>query len=282
MRSQELLKDAVDIHIHVGPDADPNRSRRVNAYQAASQARDAGMKAIVLKSHDYITTPISFNVQPLFPEVKVFGGVSLDHEMGGLNPVIVELAGRINSKIIWMPTFSSKCDRQKRKMEGGITILDDRGAILPVVTEILELIVKYNMTLSTGHLSTEEIFVLIDEAKRVGVKWIVVTHPLSPSFGPTASIEDQQKMIREGVFIEHCFIVTMPTSDRLSPQRIFEAIRTVGAKNCIMSTDFGQAANPTPVEGMRMFIETMMKLGITEEEIVMMARENPARVLGLS
>lgn len=277
----EPMKDAIDIHIHIGPD--PNRRRRVNGYEAAIQAREAGMRAIVLKSHEYITTPLAYTIQKLVPEIEVYGGITLDFEVGGLNPAAVEAAGKLKSKIVWMPTFSSWNDMEKRKVNGkGITILDQTGKILPVVREILELIKHYGMTLSTGHLSTREIFSLLDEAESVGINRIIVTHPLSISVGPTASIDEQQRMIREGVFIEHCFIATMPTSDRLDPQKIAQAIRAIGPEHCIMSTDFGQIFNPPPVEGMRMFIETMLRYDITEDEIVTMVRKNPAKVLGLS
>ncbi|MBW2145787.1 MAG: hypothetical protein JRG73_15615 [Deltaproteobacteria bacterium] len=281
MKAQELLKDAIDIHIHIGPD--PNRRRRVNAYEAAVQAREAGMRAIFLKSHDYITTPLTYTIQELVPEIEVYGGVTLDFEVGGLNPAVVEVAGKLSSKIVWMPTFSSRHDMQKRNINGkGITILDQNGTILPVVREILAGIKHYGMTLATGHLSTQEIFVLLDEAARVGIERTVITHPLSISFGPTASIDDQKRMVREGVFIEHCFIAAMPTSDRMDPQKIAQAIRTIGPEHCIMSTDFGQIFNPPPVEGMRMFIETMLRYDITEDEIITMVRKNPAKVLGLS
>ncbi|MFH1627479.1 MAG: hypothetical protein ABIE47_02005, partial [Pseudomonadota bacterium] len=79
----------------------------------------------------------------------------------------------------------------------------------------------------------------------------------------------------------HCFIATMPTSDRVDPQKIADAIRAVGPEHCIMSTDFGQIYNPPPVEGMRMYIETMLRCGIEEDEIVAMVRKNPAHALGL-
>jgi imidazolonepropionase-like amidohydrolase len=261
MDALELIKGAIDIHIHIGPD--PNRRRRLTAYEAAIQAKEAGMRGIVLKSHDYITTPVTYLVQQLVP-------------------FTVEMAGKIQTRIVWMPTFSSQCDMEKRKIDGkGIRIVDGSGKILPVVTEILGLMIKYDMTLSTGHISTEEIFALLEEGERIGVRRMVITHPLSVSFGCRASIEDQKKMIREGVFIEHCFIATMPTSDRIDPQRIVEAMRAVGPEHCIMSTDFGQIFNPTPVEGLRMYIETLMRYGITEDEIVTMVQKNPARALGL-
>jgi imidazolonepropionase-like amidohydrolase len=55
----------------------------------------------------------------------------------------------------------------------------------------------------------------------------------------------------------------------------------VGAEKCIMSTDLGQIWNPPPVEGMRMFIVTLIKYGISEKEIILMAKKNPAKLLGL-
>jgi len=89
--------------------------------------------------------------------------------------------------------------------------------------------------------------------RRVRVERTIITHPLSVSFGCRASVEEQKEMIGQGVFIEHC----------------------------IMSTDFGQIYNPPPVEGMRMYIETMLRCGIEEDEIVAMVRKNPAHALGL-
>jgi hypothetical protein len=280
MDAQDLMKGSIDIHIHIGPD--PLRRRRVTAYEAAIQAREAGMRGIILKSHHYITTPITCLLQPMVPGIELFGGMTLDTDVGGLNPVAVEMAGKIGTKMIWMPTFTSRCDVQKLGIEGqGISLLDDGGKLLPNVTEILELIKQYDMTLATGHISVPEIFALLKEARAVGVTRLVVNHPLSIAFGSRATIEEQKRMAAEGAFIEHCFVATMPSSDRLPPVGIAEAVRAVGADSCILSTDFGQLLNPTPVEGMRMYIQTMLHCGITEDEIVRMVRINPARVLGL-
>lgn len=281
MDATELMKGALDIHIHIGPD--PNRRRRVDAYDAARQTQEAGMRGVVFKSHDYNTTPVAVTIQRLFPEVELYGGLSLDIEAGGLNPHAVEAAGKLGSKIIWMPTFSSRNDMQKKNMPGeGISILDDDGGLLPVVEEILEIIKRFDMTLATGHLSTTEIFALLESAKKKQLARILITHPLSIWVGPTISIEDQVKMVHPGVYFEHCFTGCMPHSDRMDPRKIVDAVRAVGAENCILSTDFGQITNPPPVEGMRMYIETMLSLGITADEIITMIRINPAKALGLA
>ena len=46
--------------------------------------------------------------------------------------------------------------------------------------------------------------------------------------------------------------------------------------------DLGQILNPPPVEGLRMFIETMLVHKITEDEIITMVQKTPAKALGLS
>ena len=281
MEALELLKGAIDIHIHIGPD--PNRRRRVNGYEAAVQARKAGMRGLVFKSHDYNTTPVAYTVQQLVPEVALYGGVSLDVEVGGLNPHAVEAAGKLGAKIVWMPTFSSRNDMEKRNITGqGLFILDENKQVLPVVSEILTLIKQYDMVLSSGHLSRQEIFALLAEAQGKEIDRILITHPLAIRVGPTLSIDDQQKLLHPGVYFEHCFHSCMPNSDRLDPQAIADAIRAVGPAHCILSTDFGQLVNPPPVEGMRMFVETMLQLGITHDEILTMIQTNPAKVLGLT
>ncbi|HUV54180.1 MAG TPA: DUF6282 family protein [Candidatus Krumholzibacteriaceae bacterium] len=45
-RSEELLRGAIDIHVHAGPHIFSS-PRRVDPFQAAIQARDAGMRGIV-------------------------------------------------------------------------------------------------------------------------------------------------------------------------------------------------------------------------------------------
>ena len=277
---ERLIQGSIDMHVHCGPDA--GRTRHMDAVDVVSQAKDAGMKAIVLKSHDYITTPVAYSMSKIIHGINIFGGVVLNSDVGGLNLAAVEMAAKLGSKIIWMPTFSSENDMRKmNKPEKGISILKANGELESAVPEILESIKANDLILASGHLSTNEIFVLIDEALGVGIEKIVVTHPLTQRFGPTMSIEDQNTLAKKGAYIEHCFVATMPAHDKLDPLVIAEAIKTVGAKRCILSTDFGQDHNPPPVEGMRMMISTMLKLGLTESEIHTMVKTNPGKLLDL-
>ncbi len=64
--------------------------------------------------------------------------------------------------------------------------------------------------------------------------------------------------------------------------RVAEAITKVGAEHCILSTDFGQADNPTPVEGARMMIATMLPCGVEAQELQLLVKINPAKLLDLA
>ena len=84
-----------------------------------------------------------------------------------------------------------------------------------------------------------------------------------------------------GAYIEHTYVGFLPTDFRTDPKPVVEAIKYIGAEHCIVSTDMGQYYNPSTAEGMRMFIALLLKYGITEREIEFLAKENPAKLLGL-
>ncbi|MBM2824905.1 MAG: hypothetical protein HW402_569 [Dehalococcoidales bacterium] len=278
---ERLVQGSIDMHVHHGPDA--HIRRRVDALQAALQAEQAGMRAIVLKNHDYPTAPLAYIVGQHVPNLTVVGSLCLDFAIGGLNPVAVETSAILGAKVVWMPTFSSANDHQKLKIAGeGIKILDSKGKLLPEVQAILDIIKSNDMVLATGHLSAVEAFALVDEARQQGLTKIVVTHPLATRIGATLTIEQQQQMAGKGAFIEHCFLCALPLGDRLDPMKIVAAIRAVGAEHCIMTTDMGQESNPPPAEGMRMIVSTLLKYQVSAEDIELMVKTNPARLLGLT
>jgi len=282
----DILCGSIDMHAHHGPDA--LLERRLDALQTAKQARESGMRGIVLKSHDYPTAALAHLVNQLVPEVSTFGSLCLDYESGGLNTFTVEASAKLGARVVWMPTFSAANSRSKAadvlgiKLPGeGITIL--RGdKLIPEVTDILHIIKDYDIILASGHLSPEEIFALVKEAKRIGLLKVIITHPLERGVVEEfLDMEAQQQLANEGAFIEHCFLSLMPTGGKLDPSQMVAAIRAVGAEHCIMSTDFGQIYHPPVPEGMRMFIGTMLRYGLTQAEIELMVKVNPTQLLGL-
>lgn len=286
-RASEILKGSIDMHMHTSPDVHP---RILDDIEAAEQAKAAGMKAIVVKNH-YTITSDRAEIAKKVTNFPVFGGVVLNHHVGGLNVHAVKAAVELGAKEIWMPTinasnylkhaeaiptFAAKIPKAMK----GISVVDKRGRLLPAVTSILKIVAENNVILGTGHLSVQESLALIDEAVNAGVKKILVTHPQASFIGFT--IEEMKKAVEKGAILEHDFVIcTRLMKEPISPSLIAKAIRAVGAENCVMSTDGGQNMNPVPVELFKQFIVKMLEFGITADEIQVMIQENPSKLLGI-
>jgi hypothetical protein len=282
-----LVTGAIDMHVHFGPES--LMERRQNALQLARSARDIGLRALVLKCREYNTVPLALLVSELVPEVQVFGSLTLENEIGGLNPSAVIAAARMGAKIIWMPTFSSANSKPVVEEVLGFklpgpeqVILDTSGKIKPEVKEIMKIVKEYDIVLANGHISPRETFALAEESRRIGFKKLVVTHALQGALTSVlCTTEELKQLAGEGVYIEHSFWDVLPTMNAYDPVRIVNLVKEIGAGQCIMSTDLGQAYNPPAPEGMRMFIATMLRKGLKAEEVEMMVKANPAKLLRL-
>jgi hypothetical protein len=287
-KAKDLIKGALDFHIHTGPDIYP---RLVNDIEVARQAKKAGMRAVLIKSHATITADRAQLAQFVtgFP---VFGGVALNWHVGGLNKYAVECAAKMGAKEVWMPTthtanYLKYVDhvpmfaKAMPKDVKGITILKKGGALVAEIAPILEVIAKNDMILATGHLSPAEGIALIREAKKAGVGKIVVTHPAA-SF-VNYSLDQMRGALNAGATcLEHVFNDCTPqVADPLPPSVLGDAIKAIGPEHCIMSTDSGQVVNPPPVKVMTRYIQEMLEYGFSEKSIRMMTAKNPARILGL-
>ena len=289
IRYEDVLKGVIDIHIHMGPDVIP---RRMDMWDIAKEARAAGMAAVVGKPFAYCNAPLAKLTEIMVPGIRVFGGTMLDLPVGGYNPRAVEAGIKLGSKIIWGPVFDSATTvklRQKVSWYGvigtvqeevGLRPVDEKGQIRQEVKDIFELIAEAgDVVLGTGHQFPEDCFKFIEAAKGAGIQHVFVTHPHAPVIG--ATIEDQKEMIKLGALLEYVWCNATPYYDRTDPNEYVDAVKELGASNIIMSTDYGQPVNPSPVEGMRDYILTMMTKGITQEEIDIMCIKNPAMILGI-
>jgi hypothetical protein len=272
---KNYLEGAIDLHFHAGPDV---RQRKLTYLEAALQAQEAGMKAILIKSHSTITADIASLIQPLVKDTLVFGGLALNYPVGGLNPVAVETALKLGAKQIWMPTLDAANQYRHEKKRGGITVINREGELKREVIEILEILSKKDVILSTGHLSQKESILLAREAKKRGIQKILATHPDHHLIQMPAGI--QKELAQEGIFFDRCF----PT-ERTSPltmEEMAKRIREVGVTTTVLTSDFGQPENPEPVEGLRSYIQQLIQLGFSNQEIDQMVKINPAKLLNLS
>jgi hypothetical protein len=287
----EAIQGAYDLQVHVAPDV---IGRRIDDIDLAHEFLAHGLRGFVLKSHYMPTGERAKVVSKAVPGIAAYGALTLNHAVGGLNPVAVEIAGRSGCKIVWMPTVDAEnetaglptggnkklpfwAEIQRELAAMGISpprmrVIDDAGGLVPQARMCLELIGRHDMILATGHLGRAEIFALVKEAKQMGLRKVLVTHAEFPSQNLTA--EEQAELAGMGAVIEHCF-TTMYTG-KASWEGVFESIRAAGVERCILSTDLGQTINPPVAEGFAMFAQKLLDAGYTAADIRRMAVTNPA------
>ena len=290
----KAIQGAYDLQVHVAPDV---IERRIDDVGLAQEFLARDLRGFVLKSHYFPTAERAKVVCRSVPGIEAYGALTLNHSIGGLNPVAVELAGRSGAKIVWMPTVDAANETagrvdgpstklpfwakiQRELAATGIappplTVVDENGKINEATRRCLELIARHNMILATGHLGRHEIFPLVRTAREMKVQRVLVTHAEFPS--QNLSADEQLELADAGAFIEHCF-TTMHTG-KAPWDAVLNSIRRVGAERCVLSTDLGQTINPPVAEGFAMFAQTLLEAGFSTEQIRRMAVTNPGALI---
>jgi len=290
--AENPLVGTIDMHVHSSPDVS---SRCVHDIELVLKAREMGMRGIVIKNHEFITNDRAYLVRQVVPGIEVFGGITLNYPVGGINPAAVDTMLKFTggcAKIVWLCTHDAAHHKSffaKKPDAGGIRIIDSSGAVIPELRKILKSIAKADIILATGHVSPKEALAAVKAAREEGVRKILITHALqSPG---EMSLDDIKRCVEMGAFIEHAYLSYLmgPNAHlgwmrdwrHVSMEMFAQAIKAVGANHSVLITDLGQYLNPVPADGMKEFILALKKKGITEEEINWMTRKNPARLLGL-
>jgi hypothetical protein len=273
------LSGAVDIHVHTLPD---DRPRSIDAIDVAQQAAARGMRAIVLKNHYESTAGIAYLVRKLVPGIEVFGGIDLNLTVGGINPAAVEHMTRVTGgwgRLVWMPTFDAENQVRYAKENRPFVSVSGGGELLPAVKQVIATIGKHNLVLATGHSAPAEGLMLLREARRQGVQRMVVTHAMQPPI--LMDVPQMQEAVKLGAFIEFVGGSMAAADAQAKIDRYADAIRRIGPEFCIVSSDLGQMGNPLPPDGFAAFLAALRGKGFTEQEVDRMAKQNPARLLGL-
>lgn len=273
----QTLEGVIDMHAHSDPDGTP---RSIDAIDLARLAKSRGMRALVLKNHYEPTASLAWIVRKEVPGIEVFGGISLDLTVGGVNPAAVEWMTKVKGgygRVIWLPTFDSEAQVKLTHQSRPFARVTKDGKVLPEVLQVMAIAAKNNLVLETGHSSPAETLLLIPEAKRQGVKHIMVTHALTNPGGPL-SIAEIEKAAKMGAYIE--LVYTSLTEATV--QKYVDAIRAAGPASVVISSDLGQPSNPLHPDGLLALYKALMAHGISEAEIVQMSKTNPARLLDLN
>jgi hypothetical protein len=256
------------------------------------------MAGFVLKSHYICTADRATLVGKVVPEVQAFGAIALNNSVGGLNPLGLDIAGRLGNKVVFLPSVDNANEleniagqRDESKLPYWMSIaremralgiagnwlnVTEDGQVTAATRQCLEIVAKHDMVLATSHIRPAEMLPVINVAREVGVQRIIVTHPEFPT--TLLSIDQQQELAPLGVYFERCF--TTPYTNKISWEQVYANIRQVGPASTILATDLGQTTNPYPDEGLGMFIGRLLDNGFREQEVRRMVRDNPGELLG--
>jgi hypothetical protein len=275
----QSLTGVIDIHAHHDPDSVP---RSIDAIDLAKLAKSRGMRGLVLKNHYEPTASLAYIVRKEVPGIEVFGGISLDLTVGGVNPAAVEHMTHVKGgwgRVVWMPTFDAENQVRYDKANRPYASVSKNGQLLPEVNQVLALIAKHKLTMATGHSSAEECLMLIRAAKDLGVTSMVVTHAMEAPIRMT--IPQMKQAAAIGAYIEFVYHPLIDPKFGLAMSNYVAAIRAVGPEHCILSSDLGQAGSPLHPDGLEAFFRGLRAQGFTVAEIDRMAKINPAKLLGL-
>ena len=138
-----------------------------------------------------------------------------------------------------------------------------------------------DLVLATGHNSPPEVKLMVKEAVRVGVKHIIITHPLLDI------VEMEPPEIKEVVemgpeiYAEFTSQFGNPNARPEVVKRYVEAIRLVGPEHSFLSSDTGQLNSNWQPDALANAAKALRANGFTERELDLMLKINPAKLLGI-
>ena len=198
---------------------------------------------------------------------------------------------RMGGKVVWFPTISSGRHIECHPEDGAfptttvpltlerIDIVDGDGNLQPEAGEILDEIKEQEAVLNGGHMYPEYIRTLFQAAKERGITRMAVSHP---DFVIGADPALCRELIELGAFVEHEVGMYDPEgTQKWDPGQLLTWIETLGPEHTVLASDFGQKANPKPVDAWLRVGEALLDLGLPEKDLRRMVRDNPGYLLNL-
>jgi hypothetical protein len=277
------LRGVYDLHMHASPSI---FKRWGDAEQAARICQAAGMSGIVLKAHHGSTTELAWHLNKKF-KINVFGGVVLNYFVGGLNPYAVDTCCALGGKIVWLPTIHSISHKPLGRFqfqdpmteyfpEHGIRITKENGKdLVEPMYEILKILHNKPVVLATGHVSAEEIKVLMKviQEQRFNLR-VLINH--SHFYSPALEEMDIEELKGINTWFE---ISSFTVKIKAAPiEKVAQTIRDHLDVKWVMTSDSGQPDNKNPLALIR-YRDLLLKQGISHELIDRMMITAPQELL---
>lgn len=218
--TQRLLVGAIDIHVHAGPHIFSS-PRRVDPVEAAIEALEAGMRAIVFMDVFEMSNGTAWIVNRVVPDFTTYGGIILNTVYGGMNPRAVRTALYYGdgAKYVSFGAHSTyhQASREGHIVDGEFVPLSrlypkfaeeelQRCIRIPLegkpdraLDEILGLIAEHpDVYLNTGHVSVEEAMRLVSLAEEYGIPKVLIASTVTKSATPS----QLRELTANGAFAE--------------------------------------------------------------------------------
>ena len=280
-RVWRIMDGAIDVHCHSGPEAYAARS--ANELEMSLRACEAGLGAVVYKCHSTPSTRSAQLIQNVVNQwakdhgkrkTDVFGGVVLNNSVGGLNPEAVVVNARLDGKYVWLPTLDSVPDREWAKLPGGVEVFDAKGGVVEPLKQIFDLIAQTEMVLGLCHQKGKEQLVLLDEARKAGVRRIEIVHPTYSIF--KMSIDEMKVAVEKRAYLG---IYSFSLNPNFDADLILRVIKEIGPEFLVMGSDCGMYTGDSPVDGMRRLITWMLQSGVPDKDVERIAKANARELL---
>ncbi|MDB5519845.1 MAG: hypothetical protein JWQ17_6603 [Tardiphaga sp.] len=158
-----------------------------------------------------------------------------------------------------------------------LTVLDDNGKLTQDTIDVLEVIAEGDIILAGGHLSIDEMRPMFAEAKRRGVKKMIVNHP---TYVIGCSDEDIRDLVGLGVKMEHSICMFVEgRAHKYGPDKLAHLIEVAGVDNTLLCSDLGLQGSPRPVDGYLSIVGTLLDLQFGEKDIRKLVGKNAAQLL---
>ena len=260
--ADEILAGALDLNVLAGPE--PHGVLRFDGLDTARHAQEAGLGGFLLVNEHYPTGAQAQTLNRVYPGLTVYGAVTLNGSIGGMNARAVEAAAGSGAAAVMMPT------------QKGEAVLDPDGTPARELAEVLDAAARHGLLVASGGLSHSDTEPLFRAASARGVSRMLASHRATQ-----LSSDECEDLISTGAYVEHVFASCMPLEEAL-PVRVFaQQIRAATVQASVLTSGFGQWNNPPPAEGLRMAIAALLGEGFTPDELETMVKRNPAKLLGI-
>ena len=155
------------------------------------------------------------------------------------------------------------------------------GKIVEPLKDVFTLVRDYDVALGTGHISPSEIFNVVEAARDAGVKKIIVTHTDFHIVG--MSLEEEARIVKDyDVLLEKVY--AQPIGGGVYKKNLPDNVahmKKIGCEHFIVSTDGGQMQTPEWYNTIAEYIDYLYDSGFSQEEIDVMTKKNPGKMLGI-